>query len=60
MDNPKNYFSEEDKKFNKEMVDRGDPKSLETFISQNSPFSSRNYDFTSEILEEYREKWDLN
>lgn len=60
MDDFKTYFSEEDKTFNKEMVSSSNQESLETFISQNSPFSPRNYDFTSDILDEYKKKHNLS
>ena len=48
-------FSEEDKKFNREMIDLARSKPKEKIPSPY--FQDRDYDFTSEILDAYREKW---
>lgn len=60
METTTSFFSEEDKDFNRQMVALGDHKSLEEGIAEHSPFHPRNYDFSSEILKDYRKKWNLN
>lgn len=66
------FFSEEDKEFNREMVrrsyeqgsvlgnpeDRGGKMEMGNLI-ENKMFQDRQYDFTSEILDGYREKWSI-
>lgn len=66
------FFSEEDKKFNKEMVMRSVDKAKDAMASERrggkmlmgdlferKMYQDRKYDFTSEILGEYRKKWGI-
>lgn len=67
------FFSEEDKVFNRQMVLRSLEKGDEVVSSEHRGgkmqmhsltgsrmFQNRQYDFTSEILGEYRRKWRLS
>ncbi len=68
----KSYFSKEDKDFNRKMVewglegekslgvaeDRGGKMHMSSSIISRM-FPNREYDFSSEILEEYRRKWGI-
>lgn len=66
-------FTEEDIKFNRKMVDcalklqqskkipdrRGGKMAMKSHLKSDM-FKERDYDFTSEILGEFREKWGLS
>jgi hypothetical protein len=67
------YFTEEDIKFNREMVDQSlgirddrtfldsrGGKMLMTNRITSGMFNKRNYDFTSDTLGEFRRKWGLH
>lgn len=69
----KSFFSEEDKAFNRQMVLRslgkGDAvassehrggKMPMNSLTESRLFQNRQYDFSSEILGEYRRKWGLS
>ncbi len=66
------FFSTEDREFNREMVVRAMNKGKDTAMPERrggkmlmddsferSMYQSRQYDFTSEILGEYRKKWGI-
>lgn len=66
------FFSAEDREFNREMVVRSMNKEKDTTMPEprggkmlmddlfkRSMYQNRQYDFTSEILNEYRKKWGI-
>ncbi|MDE6847155.1 MAG: hypothetical protein K2J99_15515 [Lachnospiraceae bacterium] len=66
------FFSAEDREFNREMVvrsmnqeksiimpERRGGKMLMDDLFKRSMYQDRQYDFTSEILDEYRKKWGI-
>lgn len=67
------FFSEEDRKFNRQMVQRllrrgkaavtsehrGGKMPMNSF-KESRIYQNRQYDFSSEILDEYRRKWGLS
>lgn len=66
------FFSAEDKKFNREMVVRSMDKEKDVIVPERRGgkmlmgdllerrmYQNRKYDFTSEILGEYRKKWGM-
>ncbi len=69
----KRIFSDEDRKFNREMIDcvkenrkeqnipdRRGGKMLMGNRLESKIFEDRNYDFTSKILAEFRDKWGIS
>lgn len=51
-------FTEEDIKFNRRMVDEG--MESKTKINNTSLFKNHNYNYVSEIVNEFRRKWGIH